>query len=369
VLTLMLVFLPLPTAAWPASAADCKFVLGFKALYDLIPDLAGNCTASQRYNSLNGDALQETTKGLLVWRKADNFTAFTDGYRSWVNGPNGLQQRLNTERFEWEAQANSCSASAGDVTFGRFVGNNVGSAVSEGSIHNPCGYQLNAVIDVFAASSRDGPAIMDGPSIFVTDLAPGETRALTASVPNSISATWFTWRLTNIDLSRQEGSCPDGERCFSVDALLASALSDLRRVKDGEWLLRVAEDNGVQIRRGKTPAGILGGYNSKTKTITIDSRLDAYSSWVRAAVLAHELQHAAEDAAGQSPGTAASCYRAEESAFRRMAQVWNGLWQERLPMVGDALHWELNEVSIVVERDPARFTTSLVERYKNQCGD
>ena len=28
---------------------------------------------------------------------------FSDGYRTWINGPNGLQQRLNTQRFEWEA--------------------------------------------------------------------------------------------------------------------------------------------------------------------------------------------------------------------------------------------------------------------------
>jgi hypothetical protein len=40
---------------------------------------------------------------LLVWRKADNWTAFTDGYRTWLNGPQGLQQRLNTELFPWEA--------------------------------------------------------------------------------------------------------------------------------------------------------------------------------------------------------------------------------------------------------------------------
>lgn len=38
----------------------------------------------------------------MVWRKQDNRTAFTDGYRTWINGPNGLQQRLNTERFAWE---------------------------------------------------------------------------------------------------------------------------------------------------------------------------------------------------------------------------------------------------------------------------
>ena len=50
----------------------------------------------------NGDAQQHTTKGLLAWRKTDNFTAFTDGFHSWVNGPHGIQQRLNGQRFPWE---------------------------------------------------------------------------------------------------------------------------------------------------------------------------------------------------------------------------------------------------------------------------
>jgi hypothetical protein len=83
-------------------AAECQFVLGFKLVYDLIPETVGDCKVDVHYNPENGDGLQETTKGLLVWRKADNFTAFTDGYRSWVNGPLGLQERLNTERFDWE---------------------------------------------------------------------------------------------------------------------------------------------------------------------------------------------------------------------------------------------------------------------------
>ena len=51
----------------------------------------------------HGDALQRTVNGLLVWRKADNWTAFTDGSQSWVNGPLGLQQRSNDQRFWWEA--------------------------------------------------------------------------------------------------------------------------------------------------------------------------------------------------------------------------------------------------------------------------
>ena len=86
-----------------AAAADCQFVLGFNTLRNLIGhDIVGKCLESERYNEI-GDSVQQTTGGLLVWRKADNWTAFTDGYRTWLNGPNGLVMRLNTERFEWEA--------------------------------------------------------------------------------------------------------------------------------------------------------------------------------------------------------------------------------------------------------------------------
>ena len=91
----------------PVVAADCQFILGFAALKALIdgaegPDKVGTCLENQRFNPDNGDALQQTTGGLLVWRKADNWTAFTDGYRTWLNGPHGLQARLNTEQFSWE---------------------------------------------------------------------------------------------------------------------------------------------------------------------------------------------------------------------------------------------------------------------------
>jgi hypothetical protein len=61
----------------------------------------GQCVENQHFAS-NGDAQQKTTGGLLAWRKADNWTAFTDGFHTWVNGPRGIQQRLNTERFAWE---------------------------------------------------------------------------------------------------------------------------------------------------------------------------------------------------------------------------------------------------------------------------
>jgi hypothetical protein len=41
----------------------------------------------------------------MAWRKADNWTAFTNGHTTWINGPYGVQSRLNDQRFPWEAAA------------------------------------------------------------------------------------------------------------------------------------------------------------------------------------------------------------------------------------------------------------------------
>lgn len=89
----------------PVVAQDCVFQLGFKALRDLIPDVVGDCVENERHNPETGMTLQSTTNGQMIWRKADNWTGFTDGQRIWLNGPKGLQQRLNSERFDWEAPA------------------------------------------------------------------------------------------------------------------------------------------------------------------------------------------------------------------------------------------------------------------------
>ena len=99
-----LVFLLFALTASSVSAhSHCEFRLGFKTLRDLVGhDIVGECLENEHYNAI-GDSNQRTTGGLMAWRKADNWTAFTDGYRTWINGPNGLVQRLNTERFEWEA--------------------------------------------------------------------------------------------------------------------------------------------------------------------------------------------------------------------------------------------------------------------------
>lgn len=101
----MLAWIPTPAVAAPGTQTpSCQFVLGFATLHRLIPAIVGNCLANESHSG-NGDGLQPTEHGLLVWRKADNLTAFTDGFRTWVNGPFGIQMRLNTQRFDFEKNA------------------------------------------------------------------------------------------------------------------------------------------------------------------------------------------------------------------------------------------------------------------------
>jgi len=89
----------------PAFAQDQpQFILGFKTLAGMIPNIVGQPLEDEHFDPQTGDALQRTTRGLLVWRKADNWIAFTNGTTTWLNSPYGLQERPNNERFGWESQ-------------------------------------------------------------------------------------------------------------------------------------------------------------------------------------------------------------------------------------------------------------------------
>ena len=93
-------------------SAAPQFALGFAALASQIPSVVGQPVEAEHYGP-NGDSLQRTTTGLMVWRKADNWTAFTNGARTWVNGPFGVMERANDERFSWEGVAPPSATSGG----------------------------------------------------------------------------------------------------------------------------------------------------------------------------------------------------------------------------------------------------------------
>ena len=103
VLALLLSLLAMPVMLGSAASAP-QFKLGFKLLADQAPAVVGQPIEDEHWGD-NGDSLQMTTKGLMAWRKLDNWTAFTNGSRTWVNGPFGVMERGNDERFDWEGDA------------------------------------------------------------------------------------------------------------------------------------------------------------------------------------------------------------------------------------------------------------------------
>lgn len=88
------------------------FQPGFQQLASAIPSVVGQPLEQGRYDPVNGNALQLTSNGLLVWRKGDSWTAFTDGATTWVLGPTGVESRPNDQRFSWEEDGGPVVAAA-----------------------------------------------------------------------------------------------------------------------------------------------------------------------------------------------------------------------------------------------------------------
>ncbi|MGH2363271.1 MAG: esterase/lipase family protein [Chloroflexota bacterium] len=96
--------LGLPSRAL-AAGAGCHFVLGFQALEAQLPAV-GSCLNEEHPDPAgNGNQLQDTAAGLLVWNRAGNWMSFTNGYHTWLYSSHGLQERLNSQRFAWELAA------------------------------------------------------------------------------------------------------------------------------------------------------------------------------------------------------------------------------------------------------------------------
>lgn len=95
----------LAATVWGETGAEkCGFLDGFRALRDQIgAQRVGECLEHSR--PVDGGVEQRTTGGLLVWNAVANVVAFTDGGRTWVAGPNGIEVRENGERFGWEEEA------------------------------------------------------------------------------------------------------------------------------------------------------------------------------------------------------------------------------------------------------------------------
>ncbi len=163
-----------------AGAAQCDFVLGFADIKTLISlseggDRVGSCLENERFNPATGEATQRTAEGLLTWRKADNWTAFSDGQRTWVNGPYGLQARPAADLLAWEriAQLNQ-NAREFSYQVGR-----PGGSINYASIGEPLTFNLAISND--ASSSNVLGYLFEGLT---------ETSWLTNQVEPALAESW-----------------------------------------------------------------------------------------------------------------------------------------------------------------------------------
>ena len=103
---------PSPSPLAMVQLTSCTFVLGFADLRQKIgPETVGECLEDESVLE-SGDTSQPTTKGELVFRKADGRMAFTNGTDTWIEGPNGVEKRPNGERFAWEPDGNRTARAA-----------------------------------------------------------------------------------------------------------------------------------------------------------------------------------------------------------------------------------------------------------------
>jgi hypothetical protein len=97
ILVVALVVALLPSSAGAQQA--CTFQLGFKAIADQIGREVGQCLEDEHFNPANGNAEQRTTAhhgqgGLLVWRKADNWRAFTPCSRRFTRSASTMSSKF-----------------------------------------------------------------------------------------------------------------------------------------------------------------------------------------------------------------------------------------------------------------------------------
>lgn len=361
----------LTASVTPAGAQTApEFKLGFKTLAELIPGVAGQPLANEQHDSVTGDSMQPTTTGLMVWRKATNTVAFTNGAMTWVIGPLGLQSRPNDTRFAWESSAPSADSLPADAVTPAFVRGPGGAWIARFHVQNPNDRPMQLEINAVALESPGGQPIMDAPTVFVQAVMPGTSRTFTVTVPTTAEVgDWRWWAISRPSSPSGMVSVDVGTTApLQIDSLLVGALEELRRVEGGDWLARVAAEYEVWIESGPTPSGVLGAYFPEENAMIISSQLNDASAWTRAAVLAHELEHAAGTVSGNVPEDPIQCLRFEADAFRREAEVWAQLWQNNLPVEADDIHAELNNITRTVAHDPETFASHLVQLYGADCG-
>jgi hypothetical protein len=378
-----------------------KYQFGFAVLRSLVGDVMGEPLECEHANNSNGDTLQATsTGGLAFYRKSTNTPTFTDGVTHWGLTDNGLvtwtgssidppgvtppPRTPPTEAPVAAARPLGRPETCLSVVESRFMsdlprGWSRTYEVIDGTVRNTCQVLVGppAAIRLSRLSRlpTGGDNVMELPNAWTAlgGFGIGESRPFQIPLVGLPSGSGFLYWAFAFNGNQTLGP-PLGLPCWNLepsvcivtDARLGIPVADLLEQERGRWLLTDAAKWNVDVRLSHLSVGTLGQYDSGVRTIWIDDRMLAYGAREVAAVMAHELQHAADDAAGKL-GAGNTCYANEEDAFRREGELWSAMWSGRLPAPQNSIQSELNDISLLAGRDPYRLISKYLASYGHQC--
>lgn len=174
-----------------------------------------------------------------------------------------------------------------------------------------------------AVVAANGPAVVTVP-LDANEPAPGVWVCLRANPSCARHDPW--WQEALLQPPAEPTSVvqfPPLGSGFSADPRLAEAVLWLWSWPDGRTLLRAAAANGVSVRVAALPPPSarqesVARYQVQERTVEIGRDFVSAPSWLLGDVLAHELTHAAQAAAGQKLGAGQVLCTAAELPARRI---------------------------------------------------
>ena len=180
---LIAVALTLLVAGTSRTESGPEFRFGFKAFANQIPDVVGAPLENEHFDSVAGVMLQKTTTGVMTWSKADNQVSFTDGGRTWIQGPSGVQLQADEVEVSEEAPPVSATEPASSNTSDPPAAS--GSASSDESTAAPGAVSTTpGVTDPTAASGSEGSAS-------AAALQPGPAASSGSVLNNNLIVSWY----------------------------------------------------------------------------------------------------------------------------------------------------------------------------------
>lgn len=215
---------PAPEAAAQGRPA-CAIDEAFKELRDAAATDIGACQGDAMA-ATNGDLSQRTSKGLLMRRQADNWTAFLNAGWTWVLGPDGVAKRTNAERFAWEP----------------------GGDEGDGAMFSDASTGILASSDVAGGYSADARFTMSGP--FMSSLRL-EREGTTYNRLGPYLIVQTVWVLPTPELAH-------------------SAFADMANLERGDVALSTPLGDEAQVTGWRTDAG--GGYSGRFGQVSVRAR-------------------------------------------------------------------------------------------------